>query len=99
MREQGDGVCELGSLELDTAGDDCWHRSPKRVRTSTRTGVNTAAPGSSGATDEQALSLREMVETWTKAGAVEGPAIALSQVQQLLVAVEVRIYLPLFVRV
>jgi hypothetical protein len=99
MHQQEDGACEL-ALEVDAAGDDCWQRSPKRVRISTGSGAvaNTAVSGNSSGKDQQVLSLREMVENWTEAGVVEGPAMVLGQVQQLLVAVEVCIYLPSFVR-
>ena len=96
QHQQGDGACELNSLQVDATGDDCWERARKRARTSAPTCAiaNTAAFGGA---DEQVLSLREMLENWTEVGAVEGQALVLSQVKQLLVAVEVCTFLQPFV--
>ena len=83
----------IAALEADETMDDCWQRSPKRLCTNAAMGAgeNTAtAFGQSDGVQERCLSLREMFEDWTKTGAVERPAMMLSQVKQLLAAVEVR---------
>ena len=83
----------IAALEADEAMDDCWQRPPKRLCTNIATGAGEGTAtvfGQSGGLQERCLSLREMFEDWTKTGAVERPAMMLSQVRQLLAAVEVR---------
>ena len=95
QHQQADGGCGLNSLQVDAATDNCWERARKRVRTSAGTCAVAKTAAFSGA-DEQVLSLREMIENWTEAGVVKGLAMMLSQVKQLLVAVEVCTYLRSF---